>query len=209
MPGLENISLLKAWGVSSSNIYFVGGQGSITYFNGTTWTKLISGTTLDIQDIWGATNTTTGEQEILAVASNKFFDQGKKLLQIKGSTVSVLADSGLSWSLSGVWFVPGKQYYVVGDGLYPSTTLGPIWNRVQTFPAYYKDAIRGSSGNNVAVCGSNGLLSHFNGATWKHYMNNELPSFVGRYYGVAISSNCIVSVGYVNNEAIATIGRRK
>lgn len=209
MTGFENVSLSKAWGVSSSNIYFVGGQGSIIRYNGTNWTKLESETTLDIQDIWGATNTSTGQQEILAVASNKFLDQGKKLLQIKGSTVSTLSDSGLSWSLSGVWFVPGKQYYVVGDGLYPSATIGPIWNRVQTFPAYYKDAIRGSSWNNVVVCGSNGLLSHFNGATWKHYMNDELPSFVGRYYGAAISSNSIVAVGYANNEAIATIGRKK
>ena len=44
----------KLWGSSSSDIYVVGNEGNIAHYNGTSWTKIESGTTLDINDIGGA-----------------------------------------------------------------------------------------------------------------------------------------------------------
>ena len=46
----------KMWGSSSSDLYVVGNGGNIAHYNGSSWTKIASGTTLDIQDIWGSTN---------------------------------------------------------------------------------------------------------------------------------------------------------
>ncbi|RMG42837.1 MAG: hypothetical protein D6732_00620, partial [Methanobacteriota archaeon] len=206
-----NASAKKIWGLSKDDFYVVSGNGFIAHYDGSGWRRMESpngagGAELPIQDIWGAWNEREGKYEILAVASNKYLNEGKKVLQIEGTTVSLVPDSGLSWSLSGVWFVPGKRYYIAGDGIYPSMTLGPIWIRDTTFPAIYKDAIRGTGLNDIAVSGSNGLLSHFNGKSWKHYLYNELPFFSGRYYGVDIEDNCIVAVGYINRKAIITIG---
>jgi hypothetical protein len=51
-------------------------------------------------------------------------------------------------------------------------------------------------------------LSHFNGLRWKHYVNAELPFFSGRYFAAAIAGRMVLAVGYINDRAIATIGRR-
>ncbi|MBL0177150.1 MAG: hypothetical protein IPP94_18205 [Ignavibacteria bacterium] len=44
----------KIWGTSSSNIYIVGDNGSIAHYNGSTWRKIESGTTLPIRGLSGA-----------------------------------------------------------------------------------------------------------------------------------------------------------
>src|SRR5208283_3907219 len=38
--------IYKIWGSSSSNLYIVGGGGSIAHFNGTSWTQITSGTSI-------------------------------------------------------------------------------------------------------------------------------------------------------------------
>jgi hypothetical protein len=202
----------KVWGTSSSDLYIVGNQGAIAHYNGSSWQKIESGTTLPITDIWGAPNKITGEWEILAVASNKYLNEGKQFLRIIGNSVISLPDSGLPWSLSGIWFSAGHKYFIVGDGVYPANNFISSWRRDISFPSIYKDAIRGMRINNIAISGSNGLLSHFNGSTWKHYMNSELPSINGRYWSVAISQNIIIAVGElydpINSKGIVIIGRR-
>ena len=80
----RNGGIRKMWGTSSDNIYFVGNNGNITHYDGSRWQSLESGTTVDIQDIWGALNPQTGEYEILAIASERFqIPQAKQLLQIQ------------------------------------------------------------------------------------------------------------------------------
>lgn len=201
-PGGAN----KIWGTDPSNLYFVADLGKITHYNGTSWQKIESGTTLPIQDIWGAKNKITGEWEILAVASNKYLNEGKKFLRIIGNTVITLPDSGLPWSLSGIWFTPGRKYFIVGDGVYPGNNFIYTWQRDISFPAIYKNAIRGTGINNIAVSGSNGLVSHFNGVSWKHFINAELPYISGRYYSVSISEKILIAVGYIGNRAIIVKG---
>ncbi len=65
----SDLSLTKAWGINSNDIYFVGRAGSIAHYNGSNWRKIDSGTNLDIYDIWGDYNEQIGEYEILAVAA--------------------------------------------------------------------------------------------------------------------------------------------
>ncbi|NWG28280.1 MAG: glucosyl transferase, partial [Ignavibacteriaceae bacterium] len=65
-PSLVN----KIWGSSSSDLYVVGNNGNIVHYNGTRWSRIESGTELNINDIWGDYNEKTNEWEILAVASN-------------------------------------------------------------------------------------------------------------------------------------------
>ncbi len=80
-PNLIN----KIWGCSSSDLYLVGNSGSIAHYNGSSWTKIKSGTTLSINDIYGSWNEKTHAYEILCVASNQSLNQGNKLLKIEGN----------------------------------------------------------------------------------------------------------------------------
>jgi hypothetical protein len=203
------VSVSKIWATSNSNVYTAGPVGNLGFYNGTTWQKLSSGTTLDIFDIYGAENC-RGETEILAVASNFInVPQGKKLLLISGTTVSSVSDDGLPLAISGTWFAPRQSYYVVGDGVYRADALGGPWRLDSGHPLVYKFCIRGLAVNDIVIGGSFGLIIHFNGSTWRHFTGSEVPSFFGSFTSVAIHSRLVVAVGdYENGKAVALVGRR-
>lgn len=203
-----SLSLSKAWGTNSNDMWFVGNNGSIVHYNGSSWQKINSGTTLPIQDIWGATDQTSGEVQVLCIASNKFQNEGKKLLKIESNISNALPDADLSWSLSSIWFKANRKYYIVGDGIYPNTSLNNIWQRFIGLPLIYKNSIRGDNYNSIAVCGAFGFLSHFNGYTWQNFGGNELPSFSGGYLSVAITDKTIIAVGYNQTRAVIAMGKR-
>ena len=187
----------------------MGDGGNIRHYDGVVWRRLVSGTTIDIVDIWGGTNAQTEEQTVLALASRRAqVPQAKKLLQIQGTTVTAISDSGLRTGLDGIWFVPGKKYYVSGDGLFFVNQVGAPWQTDTTQPLIYKYAVRGNDVNDVFVVGAFGLVSHYNGSTWKQYMGGELPSFSGSYYKVAVRKDFVIAVGYIGEKAIVLRGRR-
>ncbi len=49
----STVDIHGIWGTSSSNLYAVGGYGTILHYNGATWTSMTSNTMLTLKDIWG------------------------------------------------------------------------------------------------------------------------------------------------------------
>ncbi len=82
------------------------------------------------------------------------------------------------------------------------------WQQDSTQPPEYKDAIRGNACNDIMIAGSFGLVSHYNGSTWKQYTGNEAPSFYGRYHAVSFKGNFMVAVGWIDDKAVVLRGRR-
>ena len=200
-------SIEKIWGESPSNIYFVGKKGTIVHYDGNSWVKLTSGTSLDIQDIWGARDPTSGQLQVLAVAAN---DIEKKVLQIQGSVVSSVPDSGLSASLHGIWFVPNRMYLVVGAGIGQKAQLdGSPWtvSRQGTVTTYMSGGVRGAWLNDIFVVGGYMEVVHYNGSTWHNYSGQMQPSD-GALGGISIGHNLVMSVGVQGPSAIVLIGRR-
>ena len=142
------------------------------------------------------------------MASNKYFNEGNELLLIDGFYATELSTINLPWSLSSIWFKSERKYFVAGDGLYYKKKLNESWVKDLTFIPIYKDRIRGVRFNDIVVSGSNGLLSHFNGFKWKHYINNELPFFNGRFLSSDIKDNVIIAAGWKDIQAIITMGKR-
>lgn len=210
--GVENgQSVDHLWGNNTNNLYGVGTNGMVGFYNGKFWTKIQSGTTLPINDIWGSTNSQSGETEIHAIASNKLaLPTGKMVLTIDGNSVSSVPDSGLPWALTGIWFSAGKSYYIVGDGICTEHSLTSIqpWKVLrQSVTQYYTEAIRGADVNDIMVVGDYGEVLHFNGVTWRSYFNETKLSY-GNYYAVAIKGNLAVVVGMSDAKAVVAIGRR-
>lgn len=200
----------RLWGESNANIYGVGSEGIIVRYNGSNWQKLESGTTVDIQDIWGALNPQSGEYEILAVASFGPANPTEiKILQIRETTITSVSNEGLPPGLSSIWFIPGKKCYVVGDGVFHTNELGKPWQADTTHPLLYKSAIRGNAVNDIIITGGFGLVSHYNGADWRHYNGRELPIFLGTYGSVDYQSNFLVAVGWIGTQAIILRGWRE
>jgi len=195
------------WGTSSSDLYAVGNNGNIARYDGKSWQKIESGTTLSINDIWGSYDNVKKEWEILCIASNQFIDEGKKLFSIVGNRVATLTDDDLSWSLNAIWFETGRKYIIGGDGLYISNTNSAIWKRDYSQPPYYKTAVRGIAINDIFVVGAFGLALHFNGYSWHNYqttinLNN------GSFGRVEFKDNIVIAVGGQATKGIISIGRR-
>lgn len=199
----------KIWGSSDKDVYVVGNKGNIAHYNNRWWEKIESGTNIDIQDVWGEVDNTTGKTTILVAASNIFFNEGMKLLQIKDNVITLLKTDGLSWSLSGVWFELGKQYYLVGDGIFQKKNLEEEkWkNKPLDFTQYYTYRIKGNYYNDIIVVGSQGESLHYNGKNWKSFIEQTSLSY-GNYYSVAIKGNIAVTVGQDGDNAVIAIGRR-
>ena len=77
-----------------------------------------------------------------------------------------------------------------------SVTLTRI-ERTKTFPL--------NNWNDLFIVGDFGLVSHYNGSSWKHY-DMSLPN--ANFYSVSVKGNTVAAVGQDGNNAVITIGRR-
>ncbi len=199
----------KLWGISSNNLYAVGRKGGIARFDGSNWQKLSSGTQFDIMDIYGATDSKTGELEILALATQlDSMPSQTQLLRIQGTSVSLVAT--LPKVYFSLWFIPGEKYYLVGDGIISTNSLeNPIWNNIPigTITQFEAGGIQGANLNDIFVTGGYLDVAHYNGSTWFDYIN-EIPGGYGSYSSVAVRGNTMVAVGLVNQNAVLLMGKR-
>lgn len=207
-----NATVEKLWSQNSSQIYGVGNRGTIVYYNGTQWSRIESGTTLNINDIWGDYNPKTGEWEILAVASNYGSSFEKELIMITNNLTQKLPLSSNVWPLRTVWFIPGRQYYIAGSGIYQKRLLtDSLWkNEALDITEYGTTSIRGKSINDLFAVGAFGDFLHFNGVSWRQYQESYLSN--GAYTKVTVKGNLVVAVGgnqvSLASEAVILIGRR-
>ena len=205
-------SVEKLWSQNSSQIYGVGNRGTIVHYNGTSWRRIESHTTLNIYDIWGDYNPKTNEWEILAVASDYPTSMNKEILKIAGETVFKLPISSQMEPLYTIWFTPNKQYYVAGSGIYQKRLLTDLdWKNGPTdITGFATTCIRGNNINDVFGVGAFGDFLHYNGVSWKQYKEPYL--YNGAYTKVAVKGDLVVAVGgnYVSlaSEAVILIGRR-
>ncbi len=204
----------KIWGTSSNDLYIVGNNGNIAYYNGTSWRRIESNTTLNINDIWGDYNPKTNEWEILAVASYYGQSWDKEILRIKNNKVEKLStDSNpVMEPLLTTWFIPNRQYYVAGAGIYQKKLLSDkLWkNNLFDITTFATTSITGNSINDVIGVGAFGDFLHFNGISWKQYLAPYLNN--GAYAVVTMKGNLVVAVGgnqvSLASEAVILIGRR-
>ena len=200
----------KIWGAGLDNLYFAGRNGTIVHYDGNSWRKIESGTTLSIYDIYGAYNSQKKDWEILAIASNVFNNEGFELLRIDGINIDTLDNNGLAWSISGIWFVPNQKYYIVGHGIHQKDKLSdPQWNVYApgVVTSYGSYGISGNGLNDVFVVGSYFEIVHYNGSTWHNY-RDDLPFTHGPLCDVDVKDDLVAISGYRDQEAVVIIGRR-
>ena len=205
--------IYKIWGSDSNHVFAVGRAGGLAQYDGQAWRTFSSGTTLDIRDVWGVSDSTTGEQDILAVASDEFTNNGVAVLQLSGTQATLLQTSGLpTTSIVGVWSANGKEWYVCGDGLYMTRDLNQPWQRITDVPSIFLEAIRGTGPNDIFAVG-NGAVLHFDGSRWVD-LRSEISAPSLLLYALAVKGNTIAAVGtstaggYVAGSAIILVGKR-
>ena len=197
-----NLSLSKAWGVGSKDIYLVGRSGSIVHYQNGIWTKIESGTTTNINDIWGTIDPINYQQTIYGAVSFVYESGDRKILKIQNNKVDTI-----HWNtdrrVHSIWTLNNRYIYAVGGGIFENKK--GYWNEVTEVPLYYSRNIRGTDNNNIFVCGDFGFFVHFNGTSWKTF--NELY-MQGIYYSLAIKNNIVTTVGFNGSKAVIIKGTR-
>ncbi|MCL6493463.1 MAG: glucosyl transferase [Ignavibacterium sp.] len=203
-------SINKLWGSSSNDLYAVGNNGNIAHWDGRKWTKIESGTDIDLLDVSGNNN------ELFI--SGHSLDQSKSIL-LKFSTGQIK----LVWYNNTNNTEPyGRIIYsskLIGKNLFTVSNRGVYLQNVANnsqvkllFPILYRAyRLTGTNSNDVYIVGSRSNIQHYNGVSSKE-VYIDLISTVP-LYSADSKSNIIVAVGKkvenaIYHKAIIRLGKR-
>ncbi len=178
----------KIWGTSSSDLYIVGNNGLMAHYDGTGWTKIETGTELDIQDIWGSYNL----DEIYIVASTNYKSSLLKYSILNGITELKSFDN---LKLMSIWYASSTKLYLCGSS-YFNYIPGIAWKKDNNHPDFFLSKTRGTDINNIYVCGTYGYLGYFNGINWKNYYLSA-----SWLRSLAVTDKTVLTVGNLNEKA--------
>lgn len=199
----------KIFGSSSSDIYFVGDDGKIVYFNGLSWRNVVSNTKLNIYDIYGCENNRTNKYDIYAVASNLFVSYDKRVLKFESGLIDSIPSTNIPYSIHGIWLSNSQKCFIAGAHIYNKdkkqlASFSP-WIQNAVSSNYLFD-ITGNTENDIMSVGGNGEVIHFNGYDWKSFKNVTMIN--GNYSQVSIKGNVCGVVGSTGSNAVITMGLR-
>jgi hypothetical protein len=201
----------KLWGKSSSDLFAVGDIGNIFHWDGKRWTKIESGTTISLRDIWGTSN----GMEVWTCGWNA--NTGENILLRRQSShwqkiplPNYISDTEL---LGTLWMDGNSEVIISGSGDIFRLSIFNL-NLIRRVPVNlgaYAYRIRGVLRNDISLVGDFSMVWHWNGVSW--HMYNELYNFDDRLYGLAVSPTMIVAVGtriinMVERKGLVLVGKR-
>lgn len=147
------------WVVSDTEIYVVGDNGliakcsgSCSSYSGATWTVMTSGTTSNLQAIWG-------------LSGGKMYAVGLDgtILHYDGSVWSTM-NAGTSTYFYGVWASATNDVYVVGHPIFKADESifhydGTTWKKMSPPKTSYLNAVWGS-GKEIFAAGKYNILHY-------------------------------------------------
>jgi hypothetical protein len=206
----------KIWGTSSSNLYVIGDNGNIVHYNGTSWQKVESGTTLALADIYGASNIMTIAGVNMSVVKGIVLKNNETSWQTIGEgeiiTSNELFKPKLYGSIMSVW-IDEKNTIYAGGNLFYKYQFGK-WSYVTSLPENYIEGnpnvyyrgfihkIRGNKSNDLWIVGDRNTIRHFNGISWQQIGMPYDPASDIIWRSVDVKDNFCVAVGDGENKAI-------
>ena len=197
------VSISKMYSVNNNTVYTVGKNGTIGYYNGQNWQKIASGTTADINDIWGID--VNGNIKVYCAVSDFLQVSEHKILTINGNNKVDSVQWNTGREVHSIWTKTGFPIYTAGDGVFENKRDN--WEEQKQVSGYYSRKVRGNNLNDIYVCGDYGLFAHYNGERWKVFNNLYIN---GSLLSLAVKDNMVIAVGYLDNEqAIIVMGKRQ
>ena len=159
--------VFKMWGKNRNDVYLVGGVGAIAHYVSGKFIKIESGTTYDINDVWGVGDT------VLCLACNWLFDNtDSHVYRLVNGKIDEVYEKGLDRGMKSLWFSGGMRKLTV-VGSYSEEWLeewdGMRWWRIATPTHWYQMCVRGNSPVDYFYADQRGGVAHFNGKSWKAY----------------------------------------
>lgn len=191
----QPLAVSKIWASSESDVYVVGGNGFIAYYNGSVWRRVESGTTATINDVWGSIDKATGDTLVLASVSTTATQSDRKILQIKHGRTAHSYNWVSGVQITATYFRNHTRLFAAGAGVWTKNHLYD-WQGISSnlvLPTF-KRCIRGTAENNVFVVGDFASIARFNGETWQVYVN--IPNT--QYRSTSGIGSTIVCIGRVH-----------
>jgi len=191
--GIE-VSTEHIWASSPNNVYFVGWKGSIVHYNGSNFTKMESGTTCKLEDVWGIDG-----NHIWAVGTES--DNSRSvILFYNGKTWNTLHDTNNErkcWSNS-VWTnSPYLLFLNGGSGRYLFDLMQEKLSKYESAGEWFGYDIYGTAYNDIFASTAGSEMLHYNGSTW--YLYPEVKAQFEDYFRIrAVKANdeIVVASGY-------------
>jgi hypothetical protein len=198
------VSINAIWGTSSSDFYVVGYGGNIAHYNGTSWSKMVSGTDINLLDIDG----TPDGKHLFTYGYDSQFPSRSIISEYDGQNWNTI------YYFEGQYF-PGSEGYghldgigILGDKVYITTEDSGLWKynyitkKSQLVPnskcplneSAFKDVLINSR-NDIFFPGAGFAYIHYNGYSY-HY-NPEIKNMFSRrgQRGADYKGNIAVMVG--------------
>jgi len=179
----------KVWGTSSSNLYIVGSNGSIAHYNGSSWQKVESGTTVDLNDIFGL-----DANHIWAIGTMS-----------DGNGTVILSFDGMAWKslyqgnyygFNSVWTNQSAWLYITCDsGPYQFNLKTKSFIKLSTPSQDVMYCVRATGLNDVFFSGQNKEITNYNGSTWKLYTDVQALITTDAWWLSVKPTNDFVAVG--------------
>ena len=213
-----SFSINKIWGMSSENLFVVGNNGNIAHYQNGTWSKIESGTSLRLLDIYGTPDgkniwacgwdNATGNSVILEIKNDRaeiIYHSTEKNIPAYFGKLDALWSAGSEFILGGSLVFRHSLY----NKNNVETEFVPITDGSELFmPGNFIWALRGSEKNNVFIAGDNGMVWHYNGVSWYKILETYSEQFDRRIFGLAVHQNIMASVGWKNSSAWIAIGKK-
>lgn len=203
VPG-RNGGINAIWGTSSSNMYFVGNNGSIVHYDGSSFTRMESGTEVDLLDIDG----TPDGEHVFAFGWDYAVPAGNIVLEYNGVWKTIYYKEGVLPTEGNYGGIEGIG--VFQDTLYISTVAG-LWkyNYLDENSVLIPDNITNMgngafidihivANNDIFFDGAGYKYIHFNGSTY--YYSQEITDMYPQRANLGSNYNgdLVVIVGYFN-----------
>jgi len=153
------------WGSGSEDVW-VGGNsaasrtGTLSHWDGKTWTGAAGGPFPAIWNLWGA-----GPGDLWAVA-----DGGSVLHHTSAGWTMHRAPADFRAALVGIWGSGGRDIWVVGASGAVLHWNGTAWSDVDAgFESHTLFGVWGSGPHDVWVVGDKGAIRHWDGNTWSTF----------------------------------------
>ena len=200
------------WARSPNEIYFVGGFGSATYFNGQAFTKMTTGLTTNalLTDVWGDENNVYTLGNSNDMKTNVILYTGNTSSWIVANSYSIenktpappnkymggLLSTFRANKSSKLWVLGGEDH----GSLFEITSLSPFSSKdFFVIPdTFYPKYVRGNADNDLFLFGSHGEIWHYNAKTWKFI--ESVNNF--RMMGCSVKGNTIVLTGESSDQLL-------
>jgi hypothetical protein len=189
------VLIKEIWGTASNNLFIVGDGGSIAHYNGSSWTKMMSNTTCDLQDIWGIDATHIG-----ATGTNTT-DGHCVVLQGNGSSWTTLYDNANQpfdkiQYFNTVWTDNISNIYLDGGSFTNILNLiNGTFHRTDSLSTNEMFRLRGTNNNDIFSVGYGGETVHYNGSTWYLYPELKILNSGTAWFTSISPTESIVVIG--------------